>query len=116
MLLELFLYLKTYFFYNNTYYHYQVSYHINNYKKGRIINVIKYRSVNKDGTENRLKATSLDALPEAINLLIGNMSIVGPKPYKIVEKERPFFFLPRIFHYYNIFMSIFQYFCVILFT
>ena len=65
-------------------------------KKGRIINVIKYRSVNKDGTENRLKATSLDALPEAINLLIGNMSIVGPKPYKIEEKERMGTFFDRI--------------------
>ena len=46
--------------------------------------------------KNRLKATSLDALPEAINLLIGNMSIVGPKPYKIEEKERMGTFFDRI--------------------
>lgn len=65
-------------------------------KKGKIINVIKYRSVNKDGTENRLKATSLDSLPEAINLLIGNMSIVGPKPYKLEEKEKMGTFFDRI--------------------
>ncbi len=65
-------------------------------KKGKTINVIKYRSINKDGTHNRLRITGWDNVPKAINLLIGNMSIVGPKPYKITEKEEMGTYYSRI--------------------
>lgn len=65
-------------------------------KKGKVISVIKYRSINKDGTRNRLRITGWDNIPEAINLLIGNMSIVGPKPYKITEKEKMGIYYSRI--------------------
>ncbi len=61
----------------------------------RIFNLIKFRTMNnkkdKDGNllpdEQRLnkygrflRATSLDELPELINILLGHMSIIGPRP------------------------------------
>lgn len=57
-------------------------------KNGKIFNVIKYRSINKDGTYNRLRKTALDNLPKLINVFKGEMTIVGPQPYKISEKEK----------------------------
>ncbi len=57
-------------------------------KNGKIFNVIKYRSVNKDGTYNRLRKTALDNLPKLINVFRGEMTIVGPQPYKVSDKEK----------------------------
>ncbi|MCI8291281.1 MAG: sugar transferase [Clostridia bacterium] len=57
-------------------------------KNGKTFRTIKYRSINKDGTHNRLRRTALDNLPKLINVFKGEMTIVGPQPYKVSDKER----------------------------
>ena len=65
-------------------------------KKGKVFKVIKYRSINKDGQANRLRRTALDNLPKVINILFGDMTIVGPQPYSVEDRERMGTYFERI--------------------
>ena len=64
-------------------------------KKGKIFRLIKFRTMTCEKDENGellpdekrltkygkfLRSTSLDELPELLNIFIGNMSIIGPRP------------------------------------
>lgn len=72
-------------------------------KDGKIFKLYKFRTMlpPKDGVIDpihdadrltpfgkKLRSTSLDELPELINILIGDMSIVGPRPLLVSYLER----------------------------
>ena len=70
--------------------------------KGRPFNIIKFKTMNerKDSNGNMLpdiqritkfgafvRNTSIDELPQLINVFVGNMSLIGNRPYLPREKE-----------------------------
>lgn len=72
-------------------------------KNEKIFKLIKFRSMTNKKDENGellpdeirlttygkiLRKTSLDELPEAINILLGHMSIIGPRPLLVQYLER----------------------------
>ena len=72
-------------------------------KDERIFNLYKFRTMTDERDENGellpdevrltrfgkfLRSTSLDELPEAINILKGDMSVVGPRPLLVRYLER----------------------------
>ena len=72
-------------------------------KDGKIFKLYKFRSMTDDRDENgdllpdeqrlpvfgqKLRATSLDELPELLNILKGDMSVVGPRPLLVQYLER----------------------------
>lgn len=65
-------------------------------KNGKIFKVVKYRSINKDGQVNRLRRTALDNLPKVVNILLGDMTIVGPQPYSVDDREKMGTYFERI--------------------
>ena len=51
-------------------------------KNGKLFKMFKIKSVEGSDQKEFLEKTSIDELAQFINILIGNMAIVGPRPYR----------------------------------
>ena len=68
-------------------------------KGGKLFKMFKLNSVEGSDQKEFLEKTSIDELPQFINILIGNMAIVGPRPYvkEDLEKEKGYYeYITRI--------------------
>ena len=68
-------------------------------KGGKLFKMFKLNSVKGSEQYEFLEKTSIDELPQFINILIGNMAIVGPRPYikEDLEKEKGYYeYMTRI--------------------
>lgn len=59
-------------------------------KKGKIFDIAKFRSIDKKSlnitkTGEILRRTAMDELPQLLAILKGDMSFVGPRPYRVEE-------------------------------
>lgn len=57
-------------------------------KSGKVFKMYKFNSVKGSEQEKFLDKTSIDELPQIINILLGDMAIVGPRPYLPEEVEK----------------------------
>ena len=57
-------------------------------KGGKVFKMFKFASVKGTEQYEFLEKTSIDELPQFINILIGNMAIVGPRPYRQEDIEK----------------------------
>ena len=62
-------------------------------KGGKLFKMFKLNSVEGSDQKEFLEKTSIDELPQFINISIGNMAIVGPRPYvkEDLEKEKGYY-------------------------
>lgn len=65
-------------------------------KNGKIFKMFKFRGAKNSDFEKFLATTSLDELPQFINLLLGNMTLVGPRPYEPKDKDKMGTYFSRI--------------------
>jgi putative colanic acid biosynthesis UDP-glucose lipid carrier transferase len=79
-------------------------------KDGKVFQILKFRSMitgadlsqaqRNDPRVTRvgaiLRKTSIDELPQLVNILLGDMAIVGPRPHAVVHD---LFYAPRIANY-----------------
>lgn len=85
-------------------------------KNGKVFNCYKFRSMNPhycsdqyvdpSNVTNRfgclLRTTSLDELPQFLNVLKGDMSIIGPRPHMLVHDEEYGAIIPEYYLRYAI--------------
>lgn len=57
-------------------------------KNGRIFKMYKFNLVKNVEQTKFFEKTSIDEFPQFFNILMGDMTLVGPRPYKLEDKEK----------------------------